>query len=171
MEDLGDFFGIPNNITEKSFDFTSGRIISLKMYSDNDFINHIRFDNILGVIPSLGIIRSDQIIETRNTELAQKYFSFKEDVIQTLKTFIEKHKDHHIKIFLSNNYVIEGEVLEINKSNLLILMSRKRTEDFNTVILGVSNENVYFIEKDYFIKKILIFPSKETFGLHDDGGY
>lgn len=159
VEEIQEYYGNPINITEDSFDFINSTDISKKQTSDDRVVNHIRFSNILGVIPILGITKKENIFVVKNTETAHEYFDFLKKANKGMKPLIGKK--HYIKICFSDHTVTEGEIIEINKSNLLIKSLRTYTNlPENNVYVNVNivphNKHVYFISRESYIKKIEI---------------
>lgn len=172
LEELKEHGGVPKNIKEDGFDFVNGFNLSLNMQTEEATINHIRFDNILGILPGLGTTPVNQIFEFQKNEIVQEYLLFLEQFKESMKELMEKN--HHVKIFLSSNMVIEAEVLEINKSNLLIKNLRSRLDELDDkghyvhVDTRPIKKTLYFIEIENFIHKIEIYPWKLKISPFDD---
>lgn len=172
IENPIEYYGIPKNIKEDSFDFVNGYNISGKYDAGGDeIVNHITFNNILGVIPTLGIIKKENIFEVKNSKTAKEYLKFIEKLTKTAKSFLEK--PHHLKIFFSDGYITECEVLEINKSNLLVKSLRtykNQLQNGHYVYVNVvpHKKNIYFISRESFIQKIQLYPHKINFDPHDN---
>lgn len=173
MKKKREFLGTPKNVSEKGFDFLNAWDISKDNLTDNDdgFKNQVVFENILGILPTFGIITLEEILVIKNTEIAKKYFNFWNKTKETLNSFL--NKPHHVEIYLSNNMVIEGEVLEINKSNILIYSKSERKNELQNgsyvkVNIVPHERFLYFISSEYFIQKIRIIPWKVNINPYDE---
>ena len=163
MQEKREFLGIPKNVSEKGFEFFSAWDISAEYLTDEEVKNQVVFNNPLGILPTLGIIPLEEILTTKHTKVAEKYFVFWEKAKKELEKFL--NKDNHVEIYLSNKMVIEGNILEINKSNLLIYSKKERKNQLQGGYYVYTNiiphqRFLYFISSDYFIEKIKITPWK-----------
>ncbi len=171
MQEPQELLGVPKNTSEKSFHFYSSYNISARMLTDEEIKNEIILGNVLGALPTFGTSSLDQILVTKDTEIAKNYFDFWEKTKKTLDNFL--NRPHHVKIYLSNNMIVEGEVLEINKSNILIYSKMERKNELQNGSYVYANtipheRFLYFISSEYFITNIKILPWKEHINPYDD---
>lgn len=171
FKEIQEVTGQVTDIQENRFTFLSTYNISGEYETDGLTPNIIRTDNILGVLPIFGYIQLNGILKINKIN-QNGYDRFLKRLKNELR--VVAGTERHVEIEI-NEEIIDATILEVNQSNLLITQYRKHSKATNpdgsyvTVTLAKQIYNLLFIEKDDFVKKVVIYPNNIYFNLHDEG--
>lgn len=173
LHKINSYTGLVKDIKPNAFTFLTNYYISTFSQSDDLVENQIRIDNILGIIPVLPENQNIRIFTKGHNELANQYFRFLVQVKNQLKN-LTLNENHYVKLDYGK-FIIEGLILEVNNSNLLIQQKRmynpeidKKTGKYKFVDLIPQTKNVLFIERDVALKNIEIYPYDLHINPHDE---
>jgi hypothetical protein len=108
-------------------------------------------DNVLGIIPIIPNFEIKKILMRNKNEISKEYFYFLAQVRRALKDTLGMK--HYVELYF-NNFVIECEILEVNKSNIKICQKRKysteRDQDGKYVLVDLVPQEkfILFLEKE-----------------------
>ncbi len=174
LHKIQSYAGLVKDVKNNSFTFLTNYHISNFSQSDDLVENQIRTDNILGIIPVLPGSENIRIFTRGHNEIANQYFRFLVQVKNELKN-LTLNKNHYVKLDYGN-FILEGTILEVNNSNILLKQKRmynpetdKNTGKYKFVDLIPQTKNVLFIERDGALKHIEIYPDYDLYiNPHDD---
>lgn len=164
--------GFLTEIKENEFIFTTNFDLNTgSQYEDlKDWV--VRTDNVLGIIPLFKKKDTKNIIQYNRSKTSLKYFSFLRKLKKELRDVLSAK--HYIEIFF-RDHIIECELLEVNKSNLLIKQLRmynpeidNKTGKYKFVDLAPQTKNILFVERNDFVKKVVIHNHKLKINPHDE---
>lgn len=163
LHKIQSYAGLVKDVKSNSFTFLTNYHISNFSQSDDLVENQIRTDNILGIIPVLPGSEHIRIFTKGHNGLANQYFRFLVQVKNELKNLI-LNTNHYVKLDYGK-FILEGVILEVNNSNILIQQKRmynpeidKNTGKYKFLDLVPQTKNVLFIERNDALKNIEIYP-------------
>lgn len=172
LQEPRNYTGVVSKLEENYFIFTTNHHISIFTESDDLVDNIIRTDSVLGIIPIMPNFETKKILTRNKNEISKEYFSFLAQVRRALKDTLGV--EHSVELCF-NNFTIECEILEVNKSNIKIYQKRrhstKRDKDGKYIFVDIVPQKkfILFLEKEDALLSVNIdFKTNLKINPHDE---